>query len=481
MGGEAERARRLHRWWLAGVFAVALGLRLAHILAVSDFEREHLVRGMDRWLDVTIARAVAHGDVLGGRYARYESAPAYALLLGAAYRTCGRCWRGPLLLQAVLGAVAPLLLYGAGRRLASERVGLLSAALAAVYGPAIFHEGLTVKFALVPVTVSAALWAASAAGRGGLGAAFAAGAATSLLVAVRANAVAVLIVVVAWIVATVRPARAATCLLAFMLGVTTVAGPLALRRMLAAERGDAASLWGIHFYIGAQPDGDGGYVVVPGVADNVFGHVDDAREIAERATGHRLGPAEVSRFWFRRGLDGIRERPWDYVALEGRKLRRILIPWEDDAFGDDYAEYAARSPVLRWGSIGFGDVAVVALLGLALVLRRPSRATWCAVFVVAYAGSLALFFVTSRYRLPLVPPLLVCAAIALGRLADLAARRRALVLPIMGGPVLATVLVYGADPGTVARSALVIGTGLPVAAWLRGRLAPPSGLDQRVT
>src|SRR5438445_552616 len=158
MGGEAERARRLHRWWLAGVFAVALGLRLAHILAVSDFEREHLVRGMDRWLDVTIARAVAHGDVLGGRYARYESAPAYALLLGAAYRTCGRCWRGPLLLQAVLGAVAPLLLYGAGRRLASERVGLLSAALAAVYGPAIFHEGLTVKFALVPVTVSAALW-----------------------------------------------------------------------------------------------------------------------------------------------------------------------------------------------------------------------------------------------------------------------------------------------------------------------------------
>src|SRR6266446_2260795 len=105
MGGEAERARRLHRWWLAGVFAVALGLRLAHILAVSDFEREHLVRGMDRWLDVTVARAVAHGDVLGGRYARYESAPAYALLLGAAYRTCGRCWRGPLLLQAVGGAV----------------------------------------------------------------------------------------------------------------------------------------------------------------------------------------------------------------------------------------------------------------------------------------------------------------------------------------------------------------------------------------
>jgi len=298
---------------------------------------------------------------------------------------------------------------------------------------------------------------------------------------VRANAAAVLVVVAAWIVASDRPARAAACLLAFALGVVAVAGPLALRRTLAAERGEAASLWGIHFYVGAQPDGNGGYVVVPGVADDIFGHVDDAREIAERAAGRRLGPGEVSRFWFRRGLDGIRERPWDYVALEGRKLRRMLIPWEDDAFGDDYAEYAGRSLVLRWGSIGFGDVAVLALLGLALVLRQPSQATWCAVFVAAYATSLAVFFVTSRYRLPLVPPLLLCAAIALGRLADLAARRRALVLPVVGGPLLAGVLLYGAAPGTLARSALVLGAGLPLAAWLRRLGAAASGPNQRVT
>src|SRR5439155_19476848 len=309
----------------------------------------------------TIARAVADGNILGGRYAPYESAPAYALLLGAAYRACGRRWLGPLVLQALLGAVAPLLLYGAGQRVASESVGLLAATLAAVYGPAIFHEGLTLKFALVPFTVSAVLCAASAAAHGRVGAALAAGAAAALLVAVRANAAAVLVVVAAWIVASDRPARAAACLLAFALGVVAVAGPLALRRTLAAERGEAASLWGIHFYVGAQPDGNGGYVVVPGVADDIFGHVDDAREIAERAAGRRLGPGEVSRFWFRRGLDGIRERPWDYVALEGRKLRRMLIPWEDDAFGDDYAEYAGRSLVLRWGSIGFGDVAVLAL------------------------------------------------------------------------------------------------------------------------
>ena len=447
---------------LATIVAAALALRLAHVASVAAFEATHLEPGLDRWLQMEIARAVAGGDWLGGPLAPYESAPAYALGLGVLYRLGGGRWLVPIVLQAVLGALTPLALYATARRLGSARAGLFAAALAAAYGPAIFYEGLTVKFALMPFTVSALLCASAAAatGRRWQGAAAAAGAATALLVALRLNAIVVLPVLVAWI-ARARPAVAARALLLVGFGLVAIAAPLALRRALASAHGEAASLWGIHFYVGSRLDGDGGYTVVPGVADDVFGHVDDARALAEASRGRRLTPAEVSRYWLGRGLEEIRRDPAAYLTLEGRKLRRLLAPREEDVFGDDYAVYAARSVALR-AALTFGAVAPLALLGLVLVAMRRAPLGWCVAVAATYAASLLVFFVTSRYRLPVVPPLLLCAGVALAWLADLRARPLAFAAAA-GGLSVAAWGALGAPPSDVLRLLALLG-----AAWLAG-------------
>ena len=447
---------------LATIVAAALALRLAHVASVAAFEAAHVEPGLDRWLQMEIARAVAGGDWLGGPLAPYESAPAYALGLGVLYRLGGGRWLVPIVLQAVLGALTPLALYATARRLGSARAGLFAAALAAAYGPAIFYEGLTLKFALMPCTVSALLCASATAatGRRWQAAAAAAGAATALLVALRLNAIVMLPVLVAWI-ARARPAVAARALLLVGFGLVAIAAPLALRRALASAHGEAASLWGIHFYVGSRLDGDGGYTVVPGVADDVFGHVDDARALAEASRGRRLTPAEVSRYWLGRGLEEIRRDPAAYLVLEGRKLRRLLAPREEDVFGDDYAVYAARSLVLRAG-LTFGAVAPLAMLGLVLVTMRRAPLGWCVAVAAAYAASLLVFFVTSRYRLPVVPPLLLCAGVALAWLADLRARPLAFAAAA-GGLSVAAWGALGAPPSDVLRLLALLG-----AAWLAG-------------
>ena len=447
---------------LATIVAAALALRLAHVASVAAFEAAHVEPGLDRWLQMEIARAVAGGDWLGGPLAPYESAPAYALGLGVLYRLGGGRWLVPIVLQAVLGALTPLALYATARRLGSARAGLFAAALAAAYGPAIFYEGLTLKFALMPCTVSALLCASATAatGRRWQAAAAAAGAATALLVALRLNAIVVLPVLVAWI-ARARPAVATRALLLVGLGLVAIAAPLALRRALAAAHGEAASLWGIHFYVGSRLDGDGGYTVVPGVADDVFGHVDDARALAEASRGRRLTPAEVSRYWLGRGLEEIRRDPAAYLTLEGRKLRRLLAPGEEDVFGDDYAVYAARSVALR-AALTFGAVAPLALLGLVLVAMRRAPLGWCVAVAATYAASLLVFFVTSRYRLPVVPPLLLCAGVALAWLADLRARPLAFAAAA-GGLSVAAWGALGAPPSDVLRLLALLG-----AAWLAG-------------
>ena len=447
---------------LATIVTAALALRVAHVASVAAFEAAHVAPGLDRWLQMEIARAVAGGDWLGGPLAPYESAPAYALGLGILYRLGGGRWLVPIVLQAVLGALTPLALYATARRLGSARAGLFAAALAAAYGPAIFYEGLTLKFALMPCTVSALLCASATAatGRRWQAAAAAAGAATALLVALRLNAIVMLPVLVAWI-ARARPAVAARALLLVGFGLVAIAAPLALRRALASAHGEAASLWGIHFYVGSRLDGDGGYTVVPGVADDVFGHVDDARALAEASRGRRLTPAEVSRYWLGRGLEEIRRDPAAYLTLEGRKLRRLLAPGEEDVFGDDYAVYAARSVALR-AALTFGAVAPLALLGLVLVAMRRAPLGWCVAVAATYAASLLVFFVTSRYRLPVVPPLLLCAGVALAWLADLRARPLAFAAAA-GGLSVAAWGALGAPPSDVLRLLALLG-----AAWLAG-------------
>jgi len=448
------------------VVGVGLALRLAHVASVAAYERAHVVPGLDRWLDMEIAEAVAAGDPLGGTLAPYDSAPAYALLLGFIYRAGGRTWTAPLVLQALLGATVPLLLYGAGRRLASVPVGVAAAALAAVYAPAIFYEGLTVKFALVPFAVSALLCALAAAtgGTRRSAAAVAAGASTALAVALRPNAIILLPLGLAWIAWRQETRRAVTSILFFALGLFAIATPLAARRMLAAERGDAASLWGIHFFVGSQLRGDGGYTTVVGVTDDIFGHVDDARAVAEASLGHPLTPGEVSRYWFDRGIQEIRGDPWGYVRLLGRKLHRLVATAEEGDFGDDWMPYASQSAALRTG-IGFGTVAPLAVLGLMIAAGQRSGLLWAAGSAAAYALSLLVFFVAGRYRLPIVPPMLLLAGAGIVWLGGAWTARPRIAL-------LATALLVGVPAalgvprGDLVRLVVLVAIAVAAAPWV---------------
>src|SRR5262249_10085187 len=155
--------------------------------------------------------------------------------------------------------------------------GVLAAALAAVASPPIFYEGLLVKFSLVPVTVTAALLCLAHAEDEwwwGLGA----GLCLGTLAALRSNAVIVIPLMLGWVAW--PPRRGLGPVIATAVGTTIVLGGLLARAEIAARHDLDSSLWGINFYIGTNPDADGGYVAIPGVREDIVGHVVDARHIA---------------------------------------------------------------------------------------------------------------------------------------------------------------------------------------------------------
>lgn len=450
---------RTTRRLLAGVVTLALALRLLHLHAVAPLVLDRPPEiGMDRWLAMHVAEAVARGDLLGGWSAEYDSTPGYAYVLGAVLRASGHRWLPALVLQALLGALACLLVYGIGRRLWSPAAGLIAAVLLATYAPALFYETLLVKFALVTVTVAALLYCVARAtddGGGRWGAL--AGVALGMLQALRGNALFVAVPCAWWLI---RGRRASAALAGLVAGATLVLLPLAVRDHVAAAHGRGTSLWGIHFYVGTQPGADGAYTPVPGVRDDVVGHVVDARARAEEAEGHPLSAAGVSWHWFRRGLHAIRADPAAYLRLEARKLYLALDGAEEGSFGDDYADAVAASWVLRrLPLVTFGSVVPLGLLGL-LVALRERRALLLAWFAIAYVLSLLVFFVTARYRLPLVVPMLVLAGGALDWLARRLRDRRAIAA--LAGLFLAGALCAFADGwrdrGTFV-AVLVLGLG----------------------
>jgi tetratricopeptide (TPR) repeat protein len=76
---------------------------------------------------------------------------------------------------------------------------------------------------------------------------------------------------------------------------------------------------------------------------------------------------------------------------------------------EDLRFFRRYAPALRLPLPGFGVIAVLGLVGLSLALRRRRAPPELVLFMATYTVSVALFFVFSRYRLPLVAPLAVFA------------------------------------------------------------------------
>jgi len=435
---------------LVQIIVVAFVLRLLHLRAVLPLELGHPPEvGMDRWLSMHIATAVADGRWLGGWAAPYDSSPGYAYLLAALYRICGRQWLGPLLIQIALGALVPLLVWDVGARLFAPTVGTLAAVIAAIYAPAIFYETLLVKYALLPFVVAAVL-ACAVRGWEGRGRWWflAAGLALGALIELRPNNVLTAPVVAGWMVLGGRPPvfrGAASALVVAVLGAALVMVPMAVREQAAVRRGAGSSLWGIHFYIGTNAAADGAYTPVPGVRDDIVGHIVDARAVAERRVGRVLAPSDVSWFWFREGLAFVRQHPGRYALLEVKKAWLALQGDEAGSFGDEFHDACRASWVLRLPLLTFGAICPLAVIGLVAAVRQGRRAALLPLFTAGTMISLLIFFVEGRYRLPLVPPMVILAAAGIDRLAAACHRGRWLAVATGGAIVLTGAVAFAAD------------------------------------
>lgn len=364
---------------------------------------------------VRLAGRIAAGDVALGPDVYYLP-PLYMYLLGAVFAAGGGLVAARIL-QIALGSLAVALVGLTARRWFGPASALPAAACAALTGLFTFNEILILQSSLDPFLTALALFTlARALERRAIGACAVAGLASGALVLNRPNALGAAVAVAASWVAARRSRVGLREAAAYALGLSLLVAPVTIRnRAVAGEWVLLTSHGGLNFYIGNRAGADGTWAGITGVAPDIEGQARDASRLASEALGRPAGARETSAYFYGLAWQWIRDRPVEALGLFLRKLA-LTCTATDIALNYSYTYYARDEPSLLSALIvGPWLLVPLGLVGLTVGLRlKPGAAyrIWL-VFVPAYMTSVAAFFVSSRYRLPLLVPLTVGAGAAL--------------------------------------------------------------------
>ena len=412
-------------WPVALLMVLAFGLRVGHTLDMSAsplFGEPH----MDGLYHLDWARAVAAGEpfptsLTDGDPAPFFRAPLYPWLLGLALRLFGENLLIPRLLQALLGALTTGLTWWVGRKAFSHRVGLLAAALAATHWVLIAFDGeLLIPTLIVPLNLLAIGLTLNLSPRANgaavpHGRALLAGLAWGLSAIARPNVLLFLPFLILWLAITRRRSALPACL-ALALGTLIPILPITAVNATRGDRVLISSQAGVNLWIGNHPESDGTTAWVPGTRGDWWGGYADAIHQAEEVEGRALRPSEVSRYYAARAWGAIRDDP---ARALSHMLWKVRLFWTDWEIGNNqelrfFVDRFTR--VTRFLPLAFSILAPLGVLGLLLGARRGLFPLWG--FIPVYCLSVVAFFVCSRFRVPVLPPLMIFAAHGLFTLAD---------------------------------------------------------------
>lgn len=391
------------RRWLAAILIAALLARVAAVLflhtlppiagadgtAVRPAERPLFPDSLE-YLRMAANVAAGRGFVLD-KASRIGRMPGYPVFIAAAQALLGHGLLGIRVMQAIVGTVGVWLAWRLGRAMFGDGAGLWAAAMAAGYPFLILFTPLVLAETLfVTLLLWAMLCVRAAAVDRRTGAAALAGLALGLATLVRASLLlAVPLLALAWVVwrRFERPelGRAALMVAVFAAAMT----PWIVRNYSASDGHLVVTTLraGPSLYEAFNPEAYGGPMM-------------ERIDWGQGTEG--LTEYERNELWRRRAVDWAKANPARVVALAWRKGLRFwnVVPNAPQA----------RKPLVC-AAIGVPYVVVMALaaVGAGAARRRPDVYLILLLPLVYYALLHMVFVGSLRYRLPVMPLLMVLA------------------------------------------------------------------------
>ena len=416
-------------WAVGAIFLVALALRMIHLSQIAENDPFYTLGGVDGAFYDSWARQIGTERSLGDHV--IFLGPLYPIFMAILYGLFGESL--PLLkaVQAVLGTLTCVAVWALAREAFGRTVAAVAGLMMAVYGMHIFYGGTVMIVNLQAPLVVTVVWLALRARNQPKPWSWAVcGLILGLSLLARQTTLLLAPLLVLWILFDFRPqqtfGRRLLSAVTFVLPIAALILPFTFHNYRVGQDFVLVnSTGGYSFYMGNRQGTDGTWQLPrlnwPGRIDNPLVMREAFSSVAERELDRPLRPSEVSSYWMARGLQEIRQDPFAWIQLELRKAGLFLNAYE--VWNNRSFEISRQfSWVLRLPLISFGLIAPLALLGIALNLRRVTTLFPLFAGVAAYFVSALMIFVLSRYRFPGTALMIPFAAFALVDLMNRALR-----------------------------------------------------------
>lgn len=419
---------------------LAVILRLVFVFSLRDtpFFLGHF---SDSQLYMQLAARIREGGITEA----YFMSPLYPYLIAAVAALTGNPELWVRILQALFGGITAFLTYRIGRQLFSGEGGLLAAVCIAAYAPALYYDGLLLIESLQTMLVVAHLFVLlRAMTNDAMRNWVVAGALLGLAVVTRATVIVFLpTLIVVWLFQRGARRPASRHMLSFVVAALLMLVPTALHN--AATEGvfmPVTASFGFNLYAGNNPSATGLYAL-PEEAIDVRSDPNGRRWVEGR-TGRSLDAAEVSAFWRDRALAWMGTDPGAALALFVRKIVLYFHPNEIDQLGLSLRFYTGEyGPIIGIPASAFPVFLLLAGAGLGLAWQERRGGWVLPAFLVVAVLTTAVFFVSGRLRLPILPILFLYAAHAAVEIVRRirAGNGRTLAIPVLAGAAIPALLL----------------------------------------
>jgi 4-amino-4-deoxy-L-arabinose transferase-like glycosyltransferase len=400
--------------WAAGIFLLAFGLRFFHITEILQNSPFFDVfpgdlGAYDRWASKIPEQGWS------GREIFYQD-PLYPYFLAIIYKVIGRDFFWIYTIQALFGAATAMLVFLLGNRIFGKAAGIIGGLFYSCYGPAIYFDSLLLKVSVATFLFTLSIYyLINGCFKESLPGILLSGLLLGLASLARGNFLLLLPVIFMLLLLSrqvpYRKRVAAAAL--FLAGSLMILAPVAARNyVVGGNLVLTTSQAGQNFFIGQNPKANGTYIKLSFVRPDPVFEQEDFHKEAEKRLGRELTSSEVSRYWFGEGLNFISKNPISFLKLTGRKL---LLFFNNYEIPDNHNFYFHQrfSKIIAYMPVTFGLISPFFIIGmLGMIFERRTGSFFLFIIQIGYICSVILFYVFSRYRLPVLP--LFCVAAGYG-------------------------------------------------------------------
>lgn len=394
---------------LIGIFIVALAIRLLYLYQVISTPLFHgLVADADKYDNFSL-------QILRGNLTDKDSIylnPFYPFFLALIYRIFDHSHLAVVLIQAIIDSLSCIVLYLLASICFNKRVATIAAFIFACYGTVVFYTATLLAPTLVIFLALSFITTLLTAQKKQKSLIFLlSGLLFGLLVAARPNVLLFIPFLLLWFFGVLKNQlgghKATQGFVFLLIGLSTVLSLITIRNYSITKRISPFSVQGgINFYIGNNPEAKGYFMSPHGISSSPIEQIRTSVNYAAKDSGNVLTPSQASRYWLLKGLEFIKDNPFDAFALY---IKKFALFWRNEELplNIDHTYSSELVPLFRLPFFSFGIIVPFALLGIMLSLKRKDASLLVIFFITAHMISVIIFFVTARYRAPAIPFLII--------------------------------------------------------------------------